>query len=83
MKIALASVISASALRGLKWNRTTKTKAVFRKLSLKAAKNWHQKRGAKRLDSIIGGGMPVLLQSSGMPAQAKNRRPFGRLSLSH
>jgi hypothetical protein len=40
-------------------------------LSLKAAKNWHQNRGAKRLDSIIGGGMPALLQSSRMPAQAK------------
>jgi hypothetical protein len=73
MNIALASVIRTSASRAFRWNKTTKTRAVFRKLSLKAAKNWHQNRGAKRLDSIIGDGMPVLLQSSGMLAQAKKQ----------
>jgi hypothetical protein len=40
---------------------------------LKAAKNWHQNRGAKRLDSIIGGGIPALLQSSRTLAQAKKQ----------
>jgi len=40
-------------------------------LSLKAAKNWHQNRGAKRLESIIGGGMPALLQSSRTVAQPR------------
>src|SRR5262249_25651446 len=39
-------------------NRVTKTSAVFRKLSLNAAKNWHQNRGANRLDSNRGSGMP-------------------------
>src|SRR5262245_36372808 len=39
-------------------NRMTKTSAVFRKLSLNAAKNWHQNRGANRLDSNRGSGMP-------------------------
>src|SRR6187551_2386725 len=73
MNIALANVIRTSASRAFRRNKTTKTKAVFRKLSLKAAKNWHQNRGAKRLDSIIGDGMPALLQSSGMLAQAKKQ----------
>src|SRR5574339_48842 len=81
MNIAPASVMRTSASRGFKWNRMTKTRAGLRKLSLKAAKHWHQNRGAKRLDSIIGGGIPALLQSSRMPAQAKNRRPSGRLRL--
>jgi hypothetical protein len=36
-----------------------KTSAVLRKLSLNAAKNWHQNNGAKRLDSIRGGGITL------------------------
>jgi hypothetical protein len=39
------------------WNRTTKASAVLRKLSLNAAKNWHQKSGANFLDSNKGAGM--------------------------
>ncbi len=54
---APASVISASAAEPPILNRIRKTSAVFRKLSLNAAKNWHQNSGAKRLDSIRGGGM--------------------------
>jgi hypothetical protein len=51
-------------------------------LSLKAAKNWHQNKGAKRLDSIIGRGMAALLQSSRVLAQAKKSGGLpGRLSL--
>src|SRR5215475_7719291 len=48
MKTAAASVIKASALSPPIWNRIRKTSAFFRKLSLKAEKNWHQNRGAKR-----------------------------------
>ena len=55
MKTALASVISAPLLSPATWNRMRKTSAVLRKLSLNAAKNWHQNRGAKRLDSMSGG----------------------------
>jgi hypothetical protein len=36
----------------------TKTSAVLRKLSLNAAKNWHQNSGANRLDKSRGDGMP-------------------------
>src|ERR1700686_4993764 len=59
MKIALASVIKASASTAPERNRIRNTSAVLRKLSLNAAKNWHQNSGAKRLDSIRGGGMPT------------------------
>src|SRR6185312_3042089 len=65
MKIALASVISASASARAP-NRIKKTSVVLRKLSLNAAKNWHQNSGAKRLDSIRGGGITLVLQSSGV-----------------
>ncbi len=58
MNTALASVISASASAPLRLNRMRKTSEVFRKLSLNAAKNWHQNRGAKRLDSSSGGMPP-------------------------
>src|SRR6266567_5138768 len=59
MKMALAVVISASAPAPLAPNRMRKTSAVLRKLSLKAAKNWHQNKGAKRRDNIRGDGMPL------------------------
>src|SRR5262249_38788731 len=58
MKAALASVISASESALSDWNRMTKTSAVLRKLSLNAAKNWHQNSGANRLDNSRGDGMP-------------------------
>ena len=56
MKIALASVISAAASDCVTSapNRIRKTSAVLRKLSLNAAKNWHQNKGAKRLENISG-----------------------------
>src|SRR6185312_5609164 len=54
MNTAPAAVIKASASLAVERNRTTKTRAVFRKLSLKAAKNWHQKSGAKRLETRRG-----------------------------
>jgi hypothetical protein len=57
MKTAPADVISASGLPMPDWNRITKTSAVLRKLSLNAANNWHQKRGANFLDSNRGAGM--------------------------
>src|SRR5262249_43138652 len=48
MKTAAASVISASASAPPIWNSRRKTSDVLRKLSLNAAKNWVQNRGAKR-----------------------------------
>src|SRR5665647_1844995 len=59
MKIALAVVMRASPPAAPEPNKIIKTSAAFRKLSLNAAKNWHQNSGAKRLDSIRGGGMPI------------------------
>src|SRR5262245_10687247 len=48
MNTAAASVISASASAPPIWNSRRKTSDVLRKLSLNAAKNWVQNRGAKR-----------------------------------
>ena len=48
MKTASAKVMSASASAPPIWNRIRKTSAFLRKLSLNAAKNWVQNRGAKR-----------------------------------
>src|SRR5262245_32910082 len=45
---APASVISDSASAPESLNRIRNTSEFFRKLSLKALKNWHQNRGAKR-----------------------------------
>ena len=61
MKIALASVIKASASAAPERNRIRNISAVLRKLSLNAAKNWHQNSGAKRLDSISGGGIAAII----------------------
>ena len=61
MKIALASVTRASASAAPERNKIKKTSAVLRKLSLNAAKNWHQNSGAKRLDSIRGGGIAAII----------------------
>src|SRR5258708_13982854 len=59
MRIAGASAMSASELGPAHLNRIRKTSAFFRKLSLKALKNWHQNSGANRrvanrLDDIGG-----------------------------
>src|SRR5215471_7496115 len=59
MKTAPANVMSASEPAVPDLKRMTKTNAVFRKLSLNAAKNWHQNNGAKRLDNIRGVGMSL------------------------
>src|SRR2546423_14404118 len=48
MNTAAVSVISASRLPTPGANRIRNTSAFFRKLSLKAEKNWHQNSGAKR-----------------------------------
>jgi hypothetical protein len=45
-----ASVTSGSAAWPPILNRINKASAFFRKLSLKAEKNWHQNSGAKRRD---------------------------------
>src|SRR5690349_1737276 len=58
----------------------TKTSAVLRKLSLNAAKNWHQNNGAKRFDSRRKGPM---LHYYKVPSwlRPEKRRPFsGRLN---
>ena len=64
MNTALASVTSAPASPAAERNRIAKASEVLRKLSLKAAKNWHQNSGAKRLDSISGGDMGSLWRNS-------------------
>jgi hypothetical protein len=59
----------------------TKTSVVLRKLSLNAAKNWHQNSGANRLDSRRGVGMPGHYCKVPMIALAKVQkigRPSGR-----
>src|SRR5665213_3689699 len=63
MKTALAKVTKASAPAAPERNRIRKTSEVLRKLSLNAAKNWHQNSGAKRLDSIRGDGIAPVLQN--------------------
>src|SRR5216683_1977960 len=68
MKIAVASAIRGSEFGPAHLNRIRKTSAFFRKLSLKALKNWHQNSGANRfvanrLDVI--GGVRVLIR--GLP----------------
>src|SRR5215470_5691025 len=59
MKMAVASPIRNSAFGAAHLNRISKASAFFRKLSLKALKNWHQNSGANRrvasrLDDIRG-----------------------------
>src|ERR1022692_4486119 len=84
MKMALASVISASASAAPERNRIRNTSAVLRKLSLNAAKNWHQNSGAKRLDNIRGGGIPPIIakfQRGVARCRQKKGRPGGRPSL--
>src|SRR4249920_1541020 len=80
MNTALANVIKASGSRLSDWNRMTKTSAVLRKLSLNAAKNWHQNSGANRLDSSSGGGMsPYYCKVPGWlrwPRRKKNQAAF-------
>src|SRR5436190_20951966 len=51
MNTAAVSVISASRLVTPGANRISRTSAFFRKLSLKAEKNWHQNSGAKRREA--------------------------------
>src|SRR6266436_992094 len=59
MRAAGASAIRASEYGPAHLNRSSKTSAVLRKLSLKALKNWHQNRGANRRVAnrlgVIGG----------------------------
>ena len=52
MKIAPLSVTSTSPPAVPSLNRIRMISAFLRKLSLKAAKNWHQKSGAKRRELI-------------------------------
>jgi hypothetical protein len=47
--MAGASAMSAAEFGPAHLKRIRKTSAFFRKLSLKALKNWHQNRGANRL----------------------------------
>src|ERR1700730_8821243 len=76
MKIAVASAISDSEFGPAHLNRIRKASAFFRKLSLKALKNWHQNSGANRrvanrLDDIRGSRALIRkFQSGGRPAYA-------------
>ena len=76
MKTAPASVISAPASAPPRRKRMRKTSAVLRKLSLNAAKNWHQNSGAKRLDSSSGG-MPQIAQKRRRESAAKSAQKRG------
>src|SRR5262245_65946806 len=81
MKTAPADVISTSGLLRPDGNRITKTSAVLRKLSLSAAKNWHQKSGANFLDSNKGAGMPSYyckVPRAPPRHNTKKMRPCGR-----
>src|SRR5262249_42404779 len=51
MKMAPANVTSASPVSPPILNRISRTIAFFRKLSLKAEKNWHQNSGANRREA--------------------------------
>src|SRR5262249_42168335 len=77
MKMAPASVTSQFGPPS--WNRIRKTSAVLRKLSLKAEKNWHQNRGAKRRDSI----RDPMTQPIGGIAGADKQKGGPRAALSH
>src|ERR1019366_8951374 len=81
MKMALASVIKASASAAPERNRIRNTSAVLRKLSLNAAKNWHQNSGAKLLEKIGGGGIAAIIEKfprGVAPRENKNGRSRGR-----
>src|SRR5712691_5972678 len=59
MKIAVTNATRGSEFGPVHLNRIRNTSAFFRKLSLKALKNWHQNSGANRrvanrLDDIAG-----------------------------
>jgi hypothetical protein len=56
-----------------------KTNDVLRKLSLNAAKNWHQNKGAKRLDSMSVGIAPLLQNSRG-PERPPHKKMGGLLA---
>src|SRR5437016_3714706 len=74
MKMAPVSVTSVSPWALPSLNRIKMISALRRKLSLKAAKNWHQKSGTKRREAIslpnmgrspeIGQGAPVKRETS-------------------
>src|SRR5882757_11096591 len=92
MKIAPASVIRASEPCPAILKRIRKTSEFFRKLSLKALKNWHQNRGAKRLvvsrlEDINGSAswcrrLGRGLQAPGGATQTEGSYRFGHGSLS-
>src|SRR5262245_11418139 len=78
MKTAAASVISASASAPPMWNSRRKTSEVLRKLSLNAAKNWVQNRGAKRRVISRDEDMAFPLAPSGAArARLSPSRPHG------
>src|SRR5262245_60766951 len=70
MKTAGASVINAPAAEPPILNRIRKINACLRKLSLNAAKNWHQNKGAKRRLSSNDVVMVSLLAPDSIIAQS-------------
>ena len=70
MKMALAMVIKASLPPPGDPNRIRNTSAVLRKLSLKAAKNWHQNSGAKRRENKRGEDMALHTTKFPTPARS-------------
>src|SRR5471032_1569965 len=83
MKIALASVIKASASAAPARNRIRNASAVFRKLSLNAAKNWHQNSGAKRLESTRESGIPLIIAELQQTRVTLHTKKWGGLLAAH
>src|SRR3954465_7922685 len=87
MNTAPASVTSASAFEPATLNRIRKTSAFFRKLSLKAEKNWHQNSGANRREVMsewdtaglsVRGRRETRRRKLKIVLSGRNRRPCGR-----
>ena len=64
MNIAPASVISARGVVAAAAEQDEEDQRGLEKISLNAAKNWHQNSGAKRLDSSSSGGMAARISQN-------------------
>src|SRR5712671_5419842 len=80
MKTAGASVTSTPALVPPILNNMRKISACLRKLSLNAAKNWHQNSGAKRRVSSRDMASPVVRTGAG-PGRADVDDIFGKRTI--
>ncbi len=70
MSVAVASVTSDAPLSPPILNNTKNASAFFKRLSFKAAKNWHQKSGAKRRARSRDRDMAASIRGGFRPAEA-------------